>query len=263
MTDEQKALIDQLLTALGHDPRIKSAWLSGSFGRGAGDAWSDIDLTLVVAEEHISACLADYSAPRPDMPPLAFFQTLYGRVLTAITTDWGRFDLAFLTPPELARQDGGSLRHLLGDPTKPAERPGPSASDAPARLSALIAEFLRVLGLAPVAFGREEWIVARQGVELLRNMTVDLMVEEAGLAPAARGVKRLNPFLTPGQRQVLEALPSPPPEPEALMQAQVAIAAVFLSRARPLAAKLGANWPTALEEATRRHLRAALDFDLP
>ncbi|MET3527089.1 nucleotidyltransferase domain-containing protein [Phenylobacterium koreense] len=262
MTDDQQRLANQLVAVLGEDPRIRSVWLSGSLGRGAGDAWSDVDLTIVVAENAIAACVADYGARTTGLPSLVLSQIIHGRVLTAITKDWRRFDLAFLTPGEFARQDGAGLRHLLGDAEKPPERPR-RAGSSPAQLNALVTEFLRVMGLAPVAFGREEWLVARQGVELLRQMTVDLMVEEAGLAPSARGVKRLNPFLTEDQRLALEALPSPPADPLSLLEAQVAISALFLPRARKLLAERGIDWPVAFEGATRDHLRTTLGVELP
>ncbi len=58
MTDDQQRLADQLLAVLDQDDRIESVWLSGSLGRGAGDAWSDLDLTLTVAEKDIPSCLA-------------------------------------------------------------------------------------------------------------------------------------------------------------------------------------------------------------
>lgn len=263
MGPDHKALIDQLLAALGRDPRVRSVWLSGSFSRGAGDAWSDVDLTVTAEAQDIAPCLADYHAPRADLPKLVFSQILHGRVLTAITEDWRRFDLAFLTPEELPRQDGADLRHLLGDAEGPPPRPPGADPGAAKRVTALVTEFLRVLGLSPVAVGREEWLVMQQGVELLRKMTVDLMVEEAGLAPAARGAKRVNPFLTSEQRALLEALPSPGAERHGLIDANLAIARLFLTRARPLAARLGAEWPEAFERATREHLRAALSFDLP
>jgi hypothetical protein len=41
------------------------------------------------------------------------------------------------------------------------------------------------------------------------------------------------------------------------------LAAIFLPRARRLASKIGMPWPTDFEEATRRHLRLRLQFEIP
>jgi predicted nucleotidyltransferase len=254
MTDDQAALIEQLAEALAADARIRSVWLSGSLGKGCGDAWSDVDLTVEVDESDRRACLADYAADHPDLPQLVLAREVYGRVLTAVTADWARFDLAFLTPVELARVDGGGLKLLVGDPSV---RPSPYPADepgAPARLTALVEEFLRVLGLSPVAVGRQEWLVAHQGWDLLRGMLIDLMLEENRVSPGARGVKRLNPFLTPEQRALLEGLAPPRPGRDPLIAANGELAGLFLPRARALAQARGVAWPEAFEQATRRHL---------
>lgn len=44
------ALLARAVDALRDDPRVVAVWLSGSFGRGADDAWSDFDLHVAVAD---------------------------------------------------------------------------------------------------------------------------------------------------------------------------------------------------------------------
>ncbi|WP_374655707.1 hypothetical protein [Phenylobacterium sp.] len=262
MTAEQQALLDRLTAALASEPRVQAAWLSGSLGRGEGDAWSDVDLTVLVAQDDLAQVIAAFRAPRPDMPPVVFGQLVHGRIVSAVTPNWDRYDLAFVTPAELAWLDGAALTPLLGETAPPPARPPPDDRDAARRVEALAAEFLRVLGLAPVAFGRGEWIVALQGLDLLRSMLVDLMLEENGVPPGARGAKRLNPFLTTEQQRLLEALAAPRAERRALLEAQRELATLFLPRARALTEALGAAWPAEFEEATRRRLRAALDLSI-
>jgi len=265
MTEAQQALLDQLTGALATDARVRSVWLHGSLGRGNGDAWSDVDLAIEVAEADRSACLADYTGGRRGLPGLVLARPIFGRILTAVTPDWGRFDLMFVTPEDLARMDGAAMRLLLGDSSQqPAPLAAAVEAGAPDRVAALVEEFLRVLGLTPVAVGREEWLVMQQGTQLLRQMLVDLMLEESGFgSPAVRGgVKRLNPFLTGEQRAVLEALDPPPAHRDALLAASAHISRLFLARARPLADRLGATWPDAFEAATRRHLRQDLGLEI-
>src|SRR6185312_14118280 len=99
-------------------------------------------------------------------------------------------------------------------------------------------------------------VVALSGIELLRRMTVDLMLEENGIGQTQRGgALRLNPFLTSEQTELLQSLPAVAAERDSLLRCQKAIANIFVSRAKALAARIGMKWPTALEDASRAHLK--------
>ncbi|KQW70870.1 hypothetical protein ASE17_18605 [Phenylobacterium sp. Root77] len=262
MTDDQQALLDQLKAALAADPRIRSAWLSGSFGKGESDAWSDIDLTVVVAPDDLAACLRGCADGAIALPVTVFSHLVHGRIFSGITPAWSRFDLAFVTPAEFATQDGSGLVHLSGEIDAPPARPADRDPGAAGRISRLVHEFLRVLGLSTVCVGREEWLVGQQGVELLRGMLVELMLEANDMPRSARGAKRLNGFLTLDQRAALEALPVPAAGRAALLTAQGEIARLFLANARPLTQRLGGAWPEAFEAATRAHLRRELGLEI-
>lgn len=75
------ALVDLIHNALCADERFGAAWLAGSLGRGDADAWSDVDLWLVV-DDHACAELCD----RPDgfapslSPGRAALVTLFGEI---------------------------------------------------------------------------------------------------------------------------------------------------------------------------------------
>jgi predicted nucleotidyltransferase len=47
------ALLEKLSHALESDERIEAVWLSGSFGRGEVDVWSDLDLHVAVQDEYL------------------------------------------------------------------------------------------------------------------------------------------------------------------------------------------------------------------
>ena len=120
-----------------------------------------------------------------------------------------------------------------------------------------------MLGLAPVALGRGEYEVCLSGVDQLRRMTIDLMLEENAVPPARRGgALRRNPLLTEEQRRALAAIPPQSADRASLLAVNAAFVAVFLPRARRLAAQVGAAWPEALEAATRRRLREALGVEI-
>jgi predicted nucleotidyltransferase len=55
---ERDELLARVVKLLASDERVVAAWLYGSLGRGEGDAWSDIDLWVVVADEHIGEIVA-------------------------------------------------------------------------------------------------------------------------------------------------------------------------------------------------------------
>jgi len=56
--DERAALLQRAMTLLQEDERVVAAWLIGSEGRGETDELSDIDLWVVVADEHIDVVKA-------------------------------------------------------------------------------------------------------------------------------------------------------------------------------------------------------------
>lgn len=72
------ALLARITAELDADPRVVAAWLSGSFGRGEDDAWSDFDLHLAVDDAAFRTFLQERDAfyrrigspvlVQPDMP---------------------------------------------------------------------------------------------------------------------------------------------------------------------------------------------------
>ncbi|HEV2065959.1 MAG TPA: nucleotidyltransferase domain-containing protein, partial [Thermomicrobiales bacterium] len=50
-------LLVRVEDALRSDERVVAAWLAGSFGRGTEDAWSDLDLHVVVRDDALAGWL--------------------------------------------------------------------------------------------------------------------------------------------------------------------------------------------------------------
>lgn len=50
LSTRQTSLLERLVTASRTDSRVKSCWLGGSLGRGESDAWSDLDIHVMVSE---------------------------------------------------------------------------------------------------------------------------------------------------------------------------------------------------------------------
>ena len=264
MTDEQTALIDAIRRTLQADARIAALWLSGSLGRGAGDGYSDVDTLVLCEDGKVAEVAAAYTKDVAKIASPVLVNTLYGgRILNVVTQEWQRFDLVFIEAEALPRYNANDLTPLFNKGTcePPRSVPVPYAT-SPAALRKLVDEFLRILGLAPVVLGRGEHVNALSGIGLLRRMIIDVMLEENGIGPAARGgALHLNIFLTGDQRRALEALPPLSATRESIVTTNRAMAALFLSHARALAAKIAMDWPQALEDATRAHLKkSGLDF---
>lgn len=69
---ERDALLQRTIDALQADDRIVAAWLHGSIGRATHDDWSDLDLWVVVADDHIETIRAEREAFMRQLGDLLF-----------------------------------------------------------------------------------------------------------------------------------------------------------------------------------------------
>ena len=264
-TPFQQSLIDSITRALSADARIESAWLSGSLGKGGGDAFSDVDVTVVVPESVFDAVLKHYTADLTAIAPVVHtFTHGFGRLVSSVTQDWQRFDLTFLKPAEFAAMPLGELKPLFnrGTPQKAVPAAPPPHKPQAARIEQIVREFLRVLGLAPVAMGRGEYLASLDGAGLLRRMVIDLMQEKNGIGPVRGSAIHVNVHLTGEQRRALEALPPLSADRESLLAMNEALWRIFRPLGQDLCAQTGAPWPSAFEDATREHLAHALGLKI-
>ena len=263
VTASQQKLIDEIGKLLGEEGRVDAAWLAGSLGRGQGDRFSDVDLLVLVEDGtliEVSWALA--GKLKAVIRPVHVNKLFGGRVLNVVTADWQRLDLSFIQGEDLPRYNGALLKSLFNrsGKTPPVERETQHRT-APEQLVQLVQEFIRVLGLAVVVVGGEEYAVALSGIDHLRRMTFDLMMEENSVAPGRRGgALHRNALLTAEQRGELESLPPLVAQRASVIEGHRALAELFLPRARRLAAEIGAAWPSDFEEATRRYLEANLQL---
>ena len=122
------------------------------------------------------------------------------------------------------------------------------------RVSMLVEEFFRDVGMFPVVLEREDWLLGLEAIHLVRSLLYQLFVEmNAPLPPM--GVKQWSAKLTMTQRRVLEALPTGQADRESVVAAHHAVASCLSrTRAAQPAATLGIAWPDDLEAATDRYL---------
>jgi hypothetical protein len=117
--------------------------------------------------------------------------------------------------------------------------------------------------------GRNEPIPGTNGVILVRDLDlVRLFLAEQGLT-SAHGLpglfpftKRLRHYLTDEQNEPLETLPPLVATLDSVIEGYVALAEVFLPRAKALAARTGADWPSDFERATVSYFEHSLGVTL-
>ncbi|MCG8547622.1 MAG: nucleotidyltransferase domain-containing protein [Alphaproteobacteria bacterium] len=263
---EHQRVIDTIANALQMAPDIRALFLSGSYGNGLADEYSDIDFILVAkdgATDAIAALWRD-AVSRTGEIVLWWDRTTRPVLINAITADWTRIDAVILKPDRMGRQTKISLKPLFdhdGIYGELADVPENTAPN-PARVRFQIEEFIRILGLLHLGLGREEYINGVLGVFHLRNLLVDLLTEETA-APNRGGALHLNRLLTDEQKELLISLPPALPDRDALISANLAYARAYLPRARKLAPGWGVEWPERFEAITWEMLRDTLSIERP
>lgn len=259
---EQDALIARLKDVFEADDRIASAWLAGSTGKGTADAFSDIDITAVLEDEDDrAACVAEYGGRQNPVCETLWLRHEFGRLVMAVTAEWERYDIHFMTGPEFRAVDPATVKPLVRANRPPSGKSFAGEPSPPEKLHGIVQEFLRVLGLLFVGAGRHEILVGAEGTRLQRNALIDLMIEANG-NPARGGAKRLNEFLTEDQRLALEDTLRFEPTVEGLIKANLDIARLFLPLAKQIFAERGMTWPAKFEDATLAHLKRRLGVEL-
>ncbi len=257
---DQQTLIARVANGFGGDPRIAALFLSGSFGSGTADAFSDVDLLAIADPAEHEGLAADWRKALEAIAPIVHYNRLpHALVLNAITDDWLRIDLHIANAEHLAHTAQDCLKPLVDRgnlyATLRPETPEPARN--PGRLGWMVGEFIRILGLTPVAIGRGEVELMTVGNTFLRRFLTDLLIIEVN-PRIPGGMLHLSRVLDPERMAVLAAVPLPQLTADSAIEANLALARTFMPRAKTLCALLGVEWPAAFEAATRRNLQRAL-----
>lgn len=240
---------------------LRALFLSGSYGIGLEDAYSDIDFLAVVEEGGQSAFIEAWRTALTELGEIVLWRERKADtvLINTVLENWLRIDVVIITEAYLADWSKRGLKTLIDHDALAGK-----LSDAPADVKVNIAqvqfqfeEFIRILGLLPVAIGRQDYVTGVTGIMHLRDLLIKLLIEETGVADRG-GNLHLNRLITPEQQELLQALPPLTPTREAVIAANLAYAAAYLPRARQLAQKLDIDWPQQFEDATWRHLLNAL-----
>ncbi len=258
--------IDAIVAHVTGSDGAKALFLSGSHAKGTGDAWSDIDFVLVAEPGPSDAIAAIWREAVLTWAEIVLWRDRIVRpmLINAITADWTRIDVVILTLAQFQNQTQDQVKPLW-DPDDLYGSLSPRSTVQPAspdRFAYDVDEFLRIFGLLHLVVGREEYLNGVLGLFYLRNLLVDLLVAETGV-PDRGGILHLNRLITAEQKELLHSLPPLVAEKEALIEAYLAYAAVYLPQAKARCADLGVPWPDAFEEATWTRLARDVGVDRP
>jgi hypothetical protein len=254
------ALIKQISTNLFRDKRVRVLWLTGSMATGRADAQSDVDLRIVVRTEDFATLASWWSELLEPVTQLVWkrfkSESSDEILLSAITMEYLRFDLVVQsladTQPRMhdaARvvfdKDGIASQFVL---TALSQR------NPFARLTLIVEEFIRLLGMLPVVVARNDVPRGMEEQIGLHALLIDLLLLENGLDRIDTGKQHIIAFLNDEQKAVLLQVPSLAPNIEAIIQGRLAYARLFLPRARRLMQLRAQPYPEAFETTTRKHL---------
>lgn len=253
-------LIEQLTAEAQTNPSIRAAWLTGSFGRGAGDRYADVDVGLLLADK--AAFVAQAEAWLHRLHPLVLYRLMFGDSMINAMTDEGlRIDIWLHEGNEIVLQAGkalalvdkdGSLRWQSAATT---EEPDPAAIGA---LAGQVQEFWRMIALTPTVMGRGERIVSVQGLSFEALVLSDILIAHAG-RQRERGIKNLNDYLLPEDRVAFEeALDFDGLSLANLTRAHLKLAAIVQRVGPALAQRYCFRYPYALEETVICYLQREL-----
>ncbi len=261
---KQNQIIDAVTKRFQGDERLRALFLSGSYGNGTGDAWSDVDFLAIAEKDDRQAVKAEFVAALESVGPLISSNTMeMGAILVhSVLEDWTRSDIVLTDERALAGKARDGLK-LLIDPEdlwsglpETIEWSGPN----PQRVEALVKEFTRILGLLSVGHGRNEIATAMTGTWHLRNNLIGLMTEAVPMVDTGGALHMTKIFSEEHQRAVLE-LPVAHTDWPSIIEAHRACASVFYPLARSLMKDAGGTWPDRFIEATRTHLLQSVGSD--
>ena len=253
--------LNALADKAASDAHILAAWLEGSFGRGAADRYSDIDIHLLVAEENTDAFQQQLESWLSDIEPLVLFKdTFPGQMVTCITTTGLRLDV-WIHSGDTIFLERSSVHVLFTAKDciqfKATCRNDESQDVAPV-LKQHFNEFWRVLSILPTVLGREEHIAGFMGTTFVVMSLTEVLIIGNG-KQRDRGVKNINDFLPEVLREEIEtALTIQSVNRESIARVHLRLATIMQRCGPDIAKQHGATYPFALEKAVLSYVAREL-----
>ena len=262
MTTAQFRFINALTAEVEADPRIRAAWLSGSYGKETDDRWSDVDAHLLVHCGKFNEFQREIEAWLSRIRPLVFARLMFnGRMCNAMTDEAMRLDV-WLHDVEVAEVTTGETRVLYEEDGALSWLPQPGEALTPEAASELlhreVAEFWRCVSMMPVVVGRGEKLVGAAGNSFILLALTNVLCAASGRR-RDRGVKALNGFLLPHHRQCVEEamlLNSLPPEET--VRFPLRLARIMREHGPAICNHWKVKYPRAMEETVLQYVSREL-----
>jgi hypothetical protein len=250
-----QALYDRAVEVLEADPRVLSVRAGGSIRAGTADAWSDLDLEVVVAGADHEAFLAERHEWLAAITPTVFSRTpILPFIINSVTADGLTFDVVVWAdeipdfPPPPVRFAVGLLSGQTYDDVRDA-------------LEYAVAEQLRGLVGPFVTFlQRDEHLFLFHGIPHILGALTTVFLAETGRVPPAG--KRWNDTYTEEQRAAVAALPPASATREGSIAFGLGLAELLLTRARPLFDRYDLEWPAELARVAADRIHDQLGIDI-
>lgn len=263
-----KAFAEQAAAALRDDERARILWLTGSLVSGTADAQSDVDLRVAARSEDF-ANVGQWWQDLIDRIVLTVWKRRWPGppdevILSAITPDYLRFDVVIQSATD-RKPRALEAAQVLFDKDGLAEQiilTAPSSQQPLARLSFVVEEGIRLLGMLPIVVERDDVPMGMEGQLALHSLLISLLLMENGIDRMSMGKRHVVAFLNEEQRAVLAGVPSLAPTMASVIEGRVAYGRLFLPRARRLMEANGLVYPAEFEDATRRSLQETLGLSL-
>ena len=244
------AMRNEILTRIvdrgEQDERVVAAWLTGSFGRGEDDAWSDLDLHLAIEDAHMDAWWqARESLYREIAPPL-FMQ----REMPSNAQEGGHFQLVYFPGPVEVDWNVGPVSLATRPPTSRmlfARRDIPvsqaqsiDADERRERMQHATDFFWAMTPIAVKYAGRGATTAAVDQIDLLSRS----LAEVWWVLHASEHLSSQNPLVEPELAAILPMM-DPAIDPSRCL-AEIVASTSAMAALRPELEAAGVRWPAPL-----------------
>jgi hypothetical protein len=243
-------LLDGVVEHLSSMPTAIAVAVAGSIAAGNADLVSDLDLQLIVERVDAAAGEAARMAIHATHEVGDERWSVPNRILSTVGLDWLRVDIVLLEPGDGLDEEAALV--WSRDGFVPTRRPRPQFAPDPIELTQRVRRFFRSIGLIVRDLHRDDLRLGCWATEFLVEELTSLMYLQHGLVRGPQ--KGAHRHLPPGDVELIRTLPVAQPERESIIDAQLAVASEYVRRARIVADEWNAEWPTAMEDATRSFL---------